>query len=91
MFPDDARLIAIGKYSVMSRERHDQLKRVQEVCRTIQATVPKILADFQEEPLVDEHYIPLLEKCVANLASAKERIITMCLGMAEIKPEAWPK
>lgn len=91
MFPDDQRLIAIGKYSVMSHERHDQIKRVQDICRTIQATVPKILSDFQEEPLIDEGYIPLLEKCVTNLASAKERITTMCLGMAEIKPEAYPK
>lgn len=91
MFPDDATLIARGKYSTMSHERHDQIKRVQEICRTIQATVPKILADFQEEPLLDANYIPLLEKCVANLASAKERIMTMCLGMAEIKPEAYPK
>lgn len=91
MFPDDQRLIAIGKYSLMSRERREQLKIVQEICRTIQATVPKILADFQEEPLIDANYIPLLEKCVTNLSSAKERITTMCLGMAEIKPEAYPK
>ncbi len=91
MFPDEPTLIARGKYSTLSHERHEQIKRVQDICRTVQATVPKILADFQEEPLVDEGYIGLLEKCVANLGSAKERITTMCLGMAELKPEAWPK
>lgn len=91
MFPDDPTLIAIGKFSVMSRERREQLKLVQDICRTIQATVPKILADFQEEPLIDSGYIQVLEKCTATLASAKERIVTMCIGMAEIKPEAYPK
>lgn len=91
MFPDDQTLIAIGKYSVMSHERHEQIKRVQDICRTIQATVPKLLTDFQEEPLVDANYIQLLEKCIVNLTSARERIIAMCLGRAEIKPEAYPK
>lgn len=91
MFPDDATLLARGKYSTLSHERHEQIRRVQDICRTMQATVAKVVTDFQEEPPTDPALVPLLEKCVSNLTSARERIMTMCLGMAEIKTEAWPK
>lgn len=57
----------------------------------MQATVAQVVTDCQEEPPADPALLPLLEKCVTNLVSARERITTMCLGMAEIKPEAYPK
>jgi hypothetical protein len=91
MFPDDQTLIARGKYSTLSHERREQIKRVQDICRTIQATVPQILSDCQEEPPAESTHIPLLARCLENLTSARERIVTMCLGMAELKQEAWPK
>jgi hypothetical protein len=91
MFPDDATLLARGKYSTLSHERHEQIRRVVDICRMMQATIPQVLSDCQEEPPVEIAHIPLLEKCVANLTSARERIMTMCLGMAELKPDAWPK
>lgn len=91
MFPDDQTLLARGKYSTLSHERHEQIRRVVDICRTMQATVAKVVTDFQEEPPVDPTLVPLLEKCVVNLTDAREKIITRCLGMAELKSEAWPK
>ena len=91
MFPDDATLLARGKYSTLSHERHEQIRRVVDICRTMQATVAKVVTDCQEEPPSDPALVPILEKCVTNLASAREKIMTMCLGMAELKSEAWPK
>lgn len=89
MFPDDTVLIARGKYSTLNKERHEQIKRVQDVCRTIQGTVPLILTDSQEKPPVDGSHLEKLGKCFENLMSARERLITLSLGLNELEEEAW--
>jgi len=90
MFPSDEILLARGKYSTLSKERHEQIKRVQDICRTVQGTVPLILSDAQEKPPVENH-LELLGKCIENLITSRERLITLSLGMNELEEEAWPK
>lgn len=91
LFPDDGVLIARGKYSTLSKERHEQIKRVQDICRTMQGTVALIISEAQEKPPTAKPNLDLMGKCLENLNSAHERLITLHLGMAEIEPDAWPK
>ena len=91
MFPDDQTLIARGKYSTLNREWHEQVKRVQDTCRTIQGAVPLILSDCQEKPPADAAPLLLIGKCLENLGKARERLITLSIGMAEVHPDAWGK
>lgn len=91
MFPDDQTLIASGKYSTLSKERHEQIKCVQDICRTLQATATMILTDCQEKPPANGTHIELVGKCFENAKASRERLITLCLGMNELEDEAWPK
>lgn len=91
MFPDDATLLARGKYSTLNREWHEQVKRVQEICRTLQAKATLILTDCQQKPPVDGSHVEMIGKCFENLQNARERLITLSLGLNELESEAWPK
>jgi hypothetical protein len=91
MFPEDPILIARGKYSTLNKERHEQIKRVQDTCRTIQGAVTLILTDAQEKPPADGSHLELVGKCFENLKSARERLITLSLGLNELEEEAWGK
>ena len=91
MFPDDATLLARGKYSTLSSLRHEQIKRVQDICRTIQGAVPLILREAEQKPPADEAQVLLVEKCLGNLKDAWDRLKTLSLGLNELESEAWPK
>lgn len=91
MFPDDATLLARGKYSTLNREWHEQVKRVQDICRTLQAKATLVLSDCQEKPPADASHVEMVGKCFENLKHARERLMTLSIAMAEIEPEAWPK
>lgn len=91
MFPDDTILIARGKYSTLSNERHEQLKRVQEICNTIITASQGALKDCHEKPPVNKENLIVLGNCLSNFEKARERLITLALGMNELQQEAWPK
>lgn len=50
-----------------------------------------ILSDAQDKPPIDGSYVELVKKCIENISKARERIITLSLGMNELENEAWPK
>lgn len=91
MFPSDEVLLARGKYSTLGRERNEQIKRVQDICRTIQGNATLILTDAQKRPPEDVKALEETIRCMENLKAARERIITLSLGLIELEPEAWPK
>lgn len=91
MFPDEATLIARGKFSTLMKERKEQIKRVQEICRTIQGNATLILTDSQKKPPDDARTLEETIRCMENLKTARERIITLSLGLIELEPDAWPK
>lgn len=91
MFPDDQTLLARGKYSTLNREWREQIKRMQDMCRTVQAKATLILSDAQEKPPVDGSHVEMIGKCFENMKDARERLITLSLGMKELEPDAWPK
>jgi hypothetical protein len=90
-YPDDARLIAIGKYSMHSRERRAQVERVQNICKTIMHLANPLLTDCQERPPVDSTHLAKLQECLKNAENARGKIIEHCNAMAELEPEAYPK
>lgn len=90
-FPDDATLIARGKYSTLGRERHAQLERVQKICTTVIGTANHILRDCEQKPPVDASHLKLLDSCLKNAQDGRERLVTICEEMALLKPEAWPE
>jgi len=92
MFPADDILIARGKHATLRREWREQVKRVQDICRTMQATAPQILSAAQdEEPISIRQHIATLGNCLEDLQAAGERLIMLNIGLAELKPEAWGK
>jgi hypothetical protein len=90
-FPDDARLIAIGKYSMLGRERYAQIERVQTIAKTIMHLANPLLKDCEQEPPDDGTALKALQDCLRNAENARERIISLCAERAALKPEAWPK
>lgn len=90
MFPDDATLIARGKYSTLVKERKEQIQRVQDICRTIQGNATLILSDSQKRPPEDARALEETIRCMENLKAAREKIITLSLGLIELEPAAWP-
>jgi len=89
MFPADDILIARGKYTTLSRERGAQVRRVQEICTTILQASNATLKDCQERPPMNAQPLATLEKCVANLKDARERITTLCIEMDGLRGLAW--
>ena len=91
MFPSDEILLARGKYSTLSHERKEQLKRVQDIVSTIITSAHQVLRDCEQRPPVNAELLELLNKCMDNLKAARERLITLGLGLNEIEPDAWGK
>lgn len=91
MFPEEQTLIARGKHATLSKVRYEQIKRAQDICKTIQHEVNPVLQDCQEKPPANISHLQNIVKCLENLKDARERIITASLGMIELEDEAWPK
>lgn len=91
MFPDEPTLIARGKYSTLTKERHAQLERVQGICSTIMSATQGALRDCEVKPPANMAHIETIVKSLENLKAARERIITLSLGLIELEPDAWPK
>lgn len=90
-YPDDATLVARGKYATLSKERYAQIERVQKIAKTIMHHANPLLQDCQEQPPVDGSHLKALEDCLRNAQNARERIVELCAGMDELKPTAWPQ
>lgn len=90
-YPDESRLIAMGKYSMHSKERRAQVERVQTICKTIMHLANPVLDDCQERPPVDESPLKKLQDCLRNVEDARVKIIEHCKAMADLETEAWPK
>lgn len=90
MYPDEATLVARGKYATLSHERREQLKRVQSICSFIVTAAQGALRDSEHMPPEDISHILDLERCLVNLKDARSRIVSLASEMVELKPFAWP-
>lgn len=88
-YPDEETLVARGKYSTLNREWHEQVKRVQDACRTIQGKATLVLSDCQKKP--PETVAPLaeLDTCVKNVYKARERLYALSEEMKALEVRAW--
>lgn len=91
MFPDDPTLIARGKVSTLNKERREQLERVQGICNMLVTETQATLRDCESKPPKDQSHLETLGKCLDNLYKARERLITIGLGLNEYQDQAWPK
>lgn len=91
MFPSDEILIARGKVSTLRKERKEQLERVQAICTTLITTAHQTLRDCEAKPPKEPQHLATMTKCIENLQTARERLMTITLGMLEIEPDAWGK
>jgi hypothetical protein len=91
MFPSDEILLARGKFSTLNKERRAQLERAQGICTMLVTTAHAALRDCEAKPPVNAGHTETIAKCLDNLKDAREKLITLCLGLAELEPEAWPK
>lgn len=89
MYPADDILIARGKYSTLSKERKEQIKRVQGICTTAITAAGQILGDCQAKRPTNMAAYESLAKCLENAISARDRIAVLCAEMAELEPKAW--
>ena len=90
-YPDDATLIARGKYSTLTHERREQLRRVQAICSLIVTAAQGALRDCEAMPPEDLTHIMDLERCLLNLKDARGRIVELASEMVELKDKAWPQ
>ena len=93
MLPDlpDATYIARGKFSTLKGEKRVQLKRVQDICTTLVNAAYRAMEECQAKVQDQPQNIVILAKCVENLTEARDKVITLNAGMAELENEAWPK
>lgn len=90
-YPDDATLIERGKYATLSKERYAQIERVQKLSKVIMHHANPLLQDCQERPPVDASSLVVLEECVKNARSARDRLIEICNEQNKLKGAAWPE
>ena len=88
-FPDDVRLIAMGKYSMLSKERRAQVERVHTISKTIMHLANPVLQELQDQPPVEQKNLVELLKCVRNLRRARRKLVELGNHMNAIKPIAW--
>ena len=91
MFPADDVLIARGKYSTLRKLKKEQLERVQAICNMLVTEAQAALRECQAKTQGEPQHIVTLANCVENLSSARDRIVTLNVGMAELEQDAWPK
>lgn len=88
MYPDDATLLARGKYSTLGKERRKQLERIQTTLSTVMHLCHQAMKGAQmDQP--DVSPIMQMGNCVENLEQAAERVAEYSELMAELKPGAW--
>lgn len=90
MYPDDSTLLARGKYSTLTHERREQLKRVQAICSTLVTAAQGALRDCESMPPEDLTHMRDIERCVTHLKDARGRIVVLANDMLELKDAAWP-
>jgi hypothetical protein len=91
MYPDEATLIARGKYSTLSKERRKQLERAREICTSITTASHAALRDCEHQPPEENGPVLTVEKCLANLKDTRERLTALSKEMIELQPIAWPE
>ena len=89
-FPDDATLIARGKYSTIGKERRKQLQRVQQTAANLLGLCQQAMHGVQAEQ-ADTKAISAMQVHVDSLKDAGDRIVDLGMDMAELKPQAWPE
>lgn len=89
MFPVDEILIARGKHATLRKERREQLERVRGICTTLITEAQAALRDCEKVPPLEPKHLETLNKCMENLKGARERLITLGLGLNEVHPDAW--
>lgn len=89
-FPDDATLIARGKYSTLGKERRVQLQRVQKTAANLMSLCQQAMNGVQAE-VADTKAIASMQVNVDSLKDAGERIVSLGAEMTALKPEAWPE
>lgn len=90
MFPDDATLIARGKYSTLGKERRVQLERVRVTASNLMSLCQQAMTGVQAE-VADMKAIIDMQPRVDSLKDAGERIKVLSADMLALKPEAWPE
>lgn len=90
-FPDEEVLLARGKYSTLSKERREQLERVQNICRTLVTEAQAALRDCEIRPPSNGMHVEAVVKCYENLRDARTRIIEVTNEMIDLEPMAWGK
>jgi hypothetical protein len=88
-FPEDPRLLALGKYYLLRRERRAQIERVQTIAKTLMHLANPLLKDCEEQPPVDGGPLKALQDCIRNAETARTKLIDICGQLAAIRPEAW--
>src|SRR5581483_846958 len=89
-FPDNPTLIARGKYSTLSGERRDHLKRVAKLSNTLQANIYASLRGLEDRKDI-AHHVATMRACLENLEQSAERMKAIHEEQAELSMEAWGK
>jgi hypothetical protein len=89
-FPDDPTLIARGKYSTLSGERRDHLKRVAKLSNTLQQHLLSALRGLEDRKDI-AHHLTGMRACLANFEQSAERMKAIHAEQDELSMEAWGK
>ena len=89
-FPDDPTLIARGKYSTLSGERRDHLKRVAKLSNTLQQNLLAAIRGMEDRKDVTT-YLTGMRACLANLEQSWTRLKAIHAEQCGLSMEAWGK
>jgi len=91
MFPSDDILLARGKFSTLSHERRNLLKRVQSSCSLLMDQASQIMRDAEKEPPVNDVHLSAAASCLEQAGEARLELVKVCEQMDDLKELAWGK
>lgn len=88
-YPDEATLIARGKWATLGRERYSLIRDMQAASKRIMHLANPMLDDAQEEPPVNDQPLKDLQGCLKGAEKIRERLLIVCNERASLKAQAW--
>ena len=88
-YPDEATLIARGKWATLGQERRSQIERVQKISKTVMHLANPFLGECQEEPIPENTVLETMQECLRHAEHARKRLIEITQERASIKQQAW--
>lgn len=89
VYPDNATLLARGKWATLGREKYALIRDAQTIGKKIMHLANPFLEDCQEELPADETPLKELHGCLKGAEKIRGRLVEIATERASLKAQAW--